>query len=164
MNKQPIAAIFDVDGTLLAGASMELRFLQYLWRYGELRASDIFRLAAGAFHTAVERRSIFFANKAYLSGKSCAHYRRLAHDCFDQHIKHHLLPKAVERVRWHQEQGHAVVLLSGSLDLLVEPLAQHLKASSYIGTRIKNDGTSLLGKIEGEHPYNKAKVTALRAL
>jgi HAD superfamily hydrolase (TIGR01490 family) len=164
MNKQPIAAIFDVDGTLLAGHSMELRFLQYLWRYGELRASDIFRLAAGAFHTAREGRSIFLANKAYLSGKPFNHYRRLAHDCFDQHIKHHLLPKAVERVRWHQEQDHVVVLLSGSLDLLVEPLAQHLNASSYIGTRIKNDGATLLGKIEGEHPYDKAKVTALLAL
>lgn len=164
MNKNSIAAIFDIDGTLLAGTSMEVRFLQYLWRYGELRASDIMRLAAGAFHTAVEGRSVLRANKAYLSGKPLDHYRRLAQDCFDQHIKHHLLPTAVARVRWHQQQNHTVVLLSGSLDLLVEPLARHLNADSHIGTRIKQDGIYLLGKIEGEHPYNKAKATTLLAL
>lgn len=164
MNKKSIAAIFDVDGTLLAGASMEMRFLKYLWRYGELRASDITRLAAGTFRTALEGRSVLGANKAYLSGKSIRHYRRLAQDCFDQQIKHHLLPKAVARVRWHQQQGHVVVLLSGSLDLLVEPLAQYLKAPSHLGTRIQNDGGKLLGRIAGEHPYAKAKVTSLLAL
>lgn len=121
MHKKSIAAIFDVDGTLLVGASMEVRFLQYLWRYGELRVSDIGRLAAGAFRTAAQGHSVLRANKAYLSGKPYEHYRRLAQDCFDQHIKHHLLPKAVARVRWHQQQGHAIVLLSGSLDLLLEP-------------------------------------------
>lgn len=160
---QSIAAIFDIDGTLLAGASMELRFLQYLWRYGELRASDLFRLAAGTFQTAAQGRSPRRANKAYLSGKSCEHYRRLAQDCFDQRIKHHLLPKAVARVRWHQQQGHTVVLLSGSLDLLVEPLAHYLKADFYLATRIENDGTTMRGKIAGEHPYDKAKVTTLLA-
>ena len=164
MNKQPIVAIFDVDGTLLGGASMERRFLQYLWRYGELRASDILRLAAGACHTAAQGRNVLRANKAYLSDKPFDHYRRLAQNCFDQHIKHHLLPKAVARVRWHQQQGHTIVLLSGSLDLLVEPLAQHLNVGLFIGTQIENDGTKLLGKIAGEHPYAKAKVTTLQAL
>lgn len=163
-NKKSIAAIFDVDGTLLVGASMEVRFLQYLWRYGELRVSDIGRLAAGAFHTAAQGHSVLRANKAYLSGKPYEHYRRLAQDCFDQHIKHHLLPKTVARVRWHQQQGHALVLLSGSLDLLLAPLALYLNADSHIGTRIENDGIILRGKIAGEHSYNKAKVTALLAL
>ena len=160
---QPIAAIFDVDGTLLAGASMELRFLQYLWRYGELRARDLLRLAAGTVHTAAQGRSPRRANKAYLAGKPCEHYRRLAQDCFDQHIKHHLLPKAVARVRWHQQQGHAIVLLSGSLEILVEPLARHLNADFSLTTRIANDGTTMRGQIAGEHPYSKAKATTLLA-
>jgi alcohol-forming fatty acyl-CoA reductase len=160
---QSIAAIFDVDGTLLAGASMELRFLQYLWRYGELRASDILRLAAGAFHTAAQGRSIRRANKAYLSGKPCEHYRRLAQDCFDQRIQHHLLPKAVARLRWHQQQGHTIVLLSGSLELLVEPLAHYLKADFYLATRIESDGVTLDGKIAGELPFGRAKASTLLA-
>jgi HAD superfamily hydrolase (TIGR01490 family) len=164
MNNQPIAAIFDVDGTLLGGASMEVRFLQYLWRYGELRVSDITRLAAGIFRTAAQGHSVLRANKAYLYNKPLDHFRRLAQDCFDQHIRPHLLPKAVARVRWHQQQGHCVVLVSGTLDLLLEPLQQYLNACSRIGTKIETDGAALLGKIAGEHPYAKAKVTTMLAL
>ncbi|MFN7927402.1 MAG: HAD-IB family hydrolase [Blastocatellia bacterium] len=158
-----IAAIFDVDGTLLAGASMERRFLQYLWRYGELRAGDLLRLAAGTFHTAAQGRSIRRANKAYLAGKSYEHYCRLAQDCFDQRIKHHLLPQAVARVRWHQQQGHSIVLLSGSLAMLVEPLTRHLNADFSLATQIAHNGTTLQGKIAGEHPYSRAKVGTLLA-
>ncbi len=164
MNKQPIAAIFDVDGTLLGGASMEVRFLQYLWRYGELRVSDITRLAAGFFRTAAQGRAIIRANKAYLQGKPFDHYRRLAQECFDQHIRHQLLPKAIERVRWHQQQGHCVVLVSGTLDLLLEPLAEYLKACTRIGTKIATQGNELLGKITGEQPYDKGKATTMLAL
>jgi HAD superfamily hydrolase (TIGR01490 family) len=164
MNRQPIAAIFDVDGTLLGGASMEVRFLQYLWRYGELRVSDITRLAAGIFRTAAQGHSVLRANKAYLYNKPLDHFRRLAQDCFDQHIRPHLLPKAVARVRWHQQQGHSVVLVSGTLDLLLEPLQQYLNACSRIGTKIETDGAALLGTIAGEHPYAKAKVTTMLAL
>lgn len=164
MSNKPIAAIFDVDGTLLGGASMEVRFLQYLWRYGELRASDITRLAAGIFRTAAQGRSVIRANKAYLRNKPLDHVRRLAQDCFDQHIRHHLLPKAVDRVRWHQQQGHCVVLVSGTLDLLLEPLQEYLNACTRIGAKIETQGNALLGNIVGEHPYAKGKVTTLMAM
>lgn len=160
----PIAAIFDVDGTLLIGESMERRFLKYLWRYGELRVRDLVRLAFGIFRTAVEGRSIFRANKAYLSGKNLDHLRRLAGDFFDQQIKHRLLPQAIERVRWHQQQGHRLILVSGTLDLLLEPLAEYLNACSRIGTQIETNKNSFSGKIVGEHPYDRAKVTTLMAL
>jgi alcohol-forming fatty acyl-CoA reductase len=164
MIKQPIAAIFDVDGTLLGGASMEVRFLQYLWRYGELRVNDFTRLAAGVVRTAAAGRSVIRANKAYLQNKPFHHFRRLAHDCFDQNIRHHLLPKAIQRVRWHQQQGHCVVLISGTLDLLLEPLALHLNACTRIGTRIEIAGDALIGKIDGEQPYEKGKATLMLAL
>lgn len=164
MNSKPIAAIFDVDGTLLGGASMEVRFLQYLWRYRELRIGDLTRLAAGIFRTAAQGHSVLRANKAYLQNKPLDHFRRLAQDCFAQHIRPHLLPKAIARVRWHQQQGHRVVLVSGTLDLLLEPLQQYLNACSRIGTKIETKGNALLGKIDGEHPYAKAKVSTLLAL
>lgn len=164
MTHQPIAAIFDVDGTLLSGASMEVRFLQYLWRYGELQAKDLAHLFAGIFRTAAEGNSIIRANKAYLQGKNLTHFRRLATDCFEQNIRHHLLPRAVARVRWHQQQGHCVVLVSGTLDLLLAPLARHLNACSQIGTIIATEGESLRGKIVGEQPYEQGKVRTFMEL
>lgn len=164
MNQKPIAAIFDVDGTLLIGDSMEVRFLKYLWRYGELRLGDFVQSIAGIFHTAAAGRSIIRANKAYLSGKNPVHFRRLAWDFFEQQIKSRLLPRALERIHWHQQQGHAVVLVSGTLDLLLEPLASELQASARVGTQIKVTENRMAGTILGEHIYDQAKVNAVLAL
>ena len=100
----PIAAIFDVDGTILAGDSMEVRFVKFLWKYGELQARDFLRLLKGMFQT--NGQSILFANKAYLKNKNLDRFQILARDCFEQTIKPNLLPRALERMQWHQEQGH----------------------------------------------------------
>ncbi len=162
MNHQPIAAIFDVDGTILPGDSMEVRFVKFLWKYGELRPRDFFRLFKGVFQT--NGQSIFFANKAYLKNKNLERFQILARDCFEQTIKPNLLPRAIERMQWHQEQGHCVVLLSGSLELLVEPLAHHVQACSHLGAKLQSEGKILLGKIAGEHPYDEAKVSTFQAL
>ena len=159
---QPIAAIFDVDGTILPGDSMELRFVKFLWKYGELRPRDFFRLGKGMFQT--NGQSPLLANKAYLKNKNLDRLQILARDCFEQTIKPNLLPLALERMQWHQAQGHCVVLLSGSLEILVEPLAQHVHACSHLGAKLQSDGNTLIGKILGEHPYDEAKVNIFQAL
>jgi HAD superfamily hydrolase (TIGR01490 family) len=156
LTKQSIAAVFDVDGTLVAGASLEARFIKFLWRYGELGAQDLARVVAG--------RSPVRANKAYLRGKDAERMRMIARDCFEQEIKRRLLPPALFRLRWHQEAGHAVVLLSGALDLLLEPLAAFLGVNAQVGTATETDGGRLTGRIAGEHPYNRAKVACLMSL
>lgn len=164
MSKQTIAAIFDVDGTLIAGASIEARFISFLWRYGELTARDLAHLGVGAWQAIIKGRSPIRANKGYLRGKNKERMKLIAEDCFNQEIKRHLLPRAVERLRWHQESCHTTTLLSGSLDLLLEPLALHLGVSTHIGTKAETDGDQLTGQIAGEHPYSNAKVTCLNSL
>lgn len=164
MSGQQIAAVFDVDGTLIMGRSLEARFIKFLWRYGELSARDLARLGAGAWRAAAAGRSPIRANKAYLRGKSVERLRLLARDCFEQEIQHHLLPPALFRLHWHQEAGHTVILLSGALDLLIEPLAAFLSADVQVCTVAETDGGQLTGRIAGEHPYDRAKVACLKAL
>ncbi|HYE76279.1 MAG TPA: HAD-IB family hydrolase, partial [Blastocatellia bacterium] len=164
MSKQTIAAVFDVDGTLIAGASLEARFISFLWRYGEITARDLARLSIGAWQAIIAGRSPIRANKAYLCGKDKERMKLIAEDCFHQVVKRQLLPRAVERLRWHQESGHSTTLLSGSLDLILEPLASHLGVNAYVGTKPQTDGDHLTGQIAGEHPYSNAKVTCLNSL
>lgn len=164
MSQQSLAAIFDVDGTLVAGPSLEARFVKFLWRYGELGARDFARLGRGAWQALRAGRSPIRANKAYLQGKDAARMRLLGRDCFEQEIKPNLLPSAIFRLRWHQEAGHAVVLLSGALDLLLEPLAADLGANAQTGTIAEAENGYLTGRIAGEHPYSRAKVACLMAL
>ena len=48
MNNQRIAAIFDVDGTLIAGATLERIFIRFLRRRGELGWREMVRWLGAA--------------------------------------------------------------------------------------------------------------------
>lgn len=159
-----IAAIFDVDGTMIAGASMEQVFARFLWRRGVLRATDIGRFLLGGWQALRAGQSPLIANKAYLHGQDAAQLRRLARACFATEIAPRLLPDAVRRLHWHQCAGHFVVLLSGALDPLLEPLAESLGVSARIGTQLEVVGRQLTGRIAGVHPYGIAKAECLREL
>jgi HAD superfamily hydrolase (TIGR01490 family) len=164
MNNPRIAAIFDVDGTLVAGDSLERIFMRFLWRRGELKARDLAGFAAGALSALATGRSPLKANKSYLRGKDASHLRRLARECFELEIAPDLLPDAIDRLRWHQNAGHLVILLSGALDLLLEPLAEHLGVSARIGSELEVEGRFLTGRIVGLHPYGVAKAECLMAM
>jgi HAD superfamily hydrolase (TIGR01490 family) len=164
MTTRRIAAVFDVDGTLISHDSLERIFLKFLWRYGELRLQDLAHLAGGAFDALAAGRPALKANKAYLRGKDVNHLRRLGRDCFEQEVARRLLPGAVGRLRWHQRAGHCVLLLSGTLNLLLEPLAEHLGVHARLGTELEVAGQRFSGRIAGAHPYGAAKAECLAAM
>jgi HAD superfamily hydrolase (TIGR01490 family) len=89
---------------------------------------------------------------------------KLARDCFEQEIARRLLPGAVERLRWHQRAGHCIILLSGTLDLLLAPLAEHLGVHARVGTEIEVVDRCLTGKIAGLHPFGAVKAECLVAM
>jgi alcohol-forming fatty acyl-CoA reductase len=161
MDNGRIAAIFDVDGTLIAGASLERIFIAFLWRRGELNWRDILRFGLNAVDSLFARRSPFTGNKAYLRRKNSSRMRRLARECFETEIVGCLLPRAIDRLQWHQRSGHFPILLSGTLDLLLEPLAEYLGVSARIGTELETDGRSFTGRIAGLHPFGEAKAESL---
>src|SRR4029453_7989814 len=74
------------------------------------------------------------AIKAYLRGKDSTRLRLLARECFENEVERRLSPEAVDRLRWHQSAGHLVILLSGTLDLLLEPLAAGLGVYARLGS------------------------------
>lgn len=164
MHNQRIAAIFDVDGTLLADTSLEAIFARWLWWRGELRWRQALWMIGGGLHALYHNQSPSFANKFYLRGQDTTHIARQARECFAAEIAPRLLPRALERIDWHRRAGHFVVLLSGGLDVLVAPLAEALGVHARIATRLESKNGKLTGRIAGEHFRGAAKATALRAL
>jgi phosphatidylglycerophosphatase C len=76
-----------------------------------------------------------------------------------------LRPELVERLRWHQDEGHAVVLVSASLATYLRPLAQELGIDDVLAVDLDCDPGGLLtgtvtGGVNCRGPH---KVTRLRA-
>jgi alcohol-forming fatty acyl-CoA reductase len=164
MNKRRIAAIFDVDGTLISGATLERIFIRFLRRRAELGWREIIYWLAAAVKAVVTRRPRLKAIKAYLRGKDSTHLRRLARECFESEIEPRLSPEAINRLRWHQSAGHFVILMSGTLDLLLEPLAERLGVYARVGSELEISDRRFTGRIAGAHPFGMTKAECLATI
>lgn len=164
MNNQKIAAIFDVDGTLIAGATLERIFIRFLLRRGELGWREMARWLGAAAKAAARRPLRLKTIKSHLRGKDSTSLRRLARECVENEIEPRLSPEAINRLRWHQSAGHFVILLSGTLDLLLEPLAERLGVYARVGSELEVEDRHFTGRIAGAHPFGATKAKCLATI
>jgi len=69
----------------------------------------------------------------------------------------------VKRLRWHQSQGHVVVLVSASLSPYLEPLGDLLEVDAVLCTELESDGNVFTGKIRGTNCRGTEKVRRLQS-
>lgn len=68
------------------------------------------------------------------------------------------------KVRWHQQNGHQIYLVSASPDLYVEPLARQWRFDGVICTNLEWNGDRLTGRIVGNNCRGEEKARRIRAL
>jgi phosphatidylglycerophosphatase C len=73
-------------------------------------------------------------------------------------------PAALARLRWHQSQGHRVVVATASLELLVAPWARTVGVGDVLATRLEVREGRVTGRLDGGNCRGAAKVERLRAL
>src|SRR2546421_7743865 len=69
-------------------------------------------------------------------------------------------PEGVRRIRAHKRAGHRVLLLTGALDVVVEPLAEMLEVDVDCAHLLVRDGL-LTGDLQRPPPAGEARATAL---
>jgi HAD superfamily hydrolase (TIGR01490 family) len=153
------AAIFDVDGTLVHGGTERL-FFRFLVRTGRLPASRalgfLLRLAASPRGR--------YRNKTYLAGMAVAEARHLGRRCFQDMIQPRLRSRALACLAAHQGRGHQIVLLTGSLAFLAQPLKELVGADWLIATELVQQGGRFTGDLDGLHPRGENKRVLLEEL
>lgn len=151
-----VAAIFDVDQTLVQGYTERL-FFRYLIRQGCLSVSQALTyLGCLAINPLVR-----FEDKSYLAGLAVAEVKGLAHRCYQEEISPRVSRSGLACVLEHQSRGHNVVLLTGSLSILLLPLKEELGADWLIATEVGRDNGKFTGKIQGLHPRGVNKLRLL---
>ncbi len=162
-----IAAIFDVDGTLIPGTSAERIFLRALLRRGLLgprRAIGIAR-ALGDRRGKLNPLKAMTRDRIYLSGMDAVRMQAFSRELFDRKIMPRLSPIGLAALRQHQRDGHYIVLLSGSLDFLLQPLLEYTQADLLVTSTLEvNAQGRFTGHIANTHPVGRHKASLLQAL
>jgi HAD superfamily hydrolase (TIGR01490 family) len=178
-----IAVFFDIDGTLLAPPSLERQFVAALRRQGAIPLRNYYLwLARAARLSAGGLAGMRHANKMYLRGiraSECAGKKQqTAQPGFIAHKPRdgaavavpRFFPAAIDQVLWHARRGHAIVLVSGTL----EPLAMEVGLAltmllamrgvaatvAVCATQLEENGGRWTGRIVGEAMFGEAKARA----
>jgi phosphatidylglycerophosphatase C len=159
---RPGIAAFDFDGTLARRDSM-VPFLRQVRGTGRvvgatalaaLRSRDRDRMKVGAIghlFRGVDAAELARLGKAYVPT-----------------LIDLLRPEMVDRLRWHQQEGHAVVLVSASLGVYLRPLAEHLGIDAALAVELVTgaDGRltgAVVGDLNNRGPEKVARLQAWAA-
>lgn len=158
-------AIFDVDGTLISGKSTEKRFIAWLLRRGCIGPRQLFSMAWFVVRWFPRfGRHVFRKNKAYLDGLNeeliAAEARKftMALPAAD------FIGPALAELRRHKENGDIVVLLSGTLQPIVEVLGRRLGADVGLGAEACIVEHRYTAAPPSRHPFYHEKAEMLDAI
>lgn len=167
-NKEALrtVAVFDFDGTLTRRDSLFpfLRMVGGMFRYwwGLLLLSPT--LMRYALHLTPNWKAKEAVLTYFLSGLKSEKLHQLGQRFAVQQIPKLIRPEALQRLRWHQEQGHQTILVSSSLEVYLSPWAEMMGLSQVIGTQLVSESGRLTGRILGKNCYGREKVNRLTAL
>jgi fatty acyl-CoA reductase len=122
-----VAAIFDVDGTLV-GSNVVSYYAWLKMREIPLVARPLWAasfLPKIPYYWALDKVSRAHFNRAFYknyAGWRPARARHLGQESFPGFTLSRIYPDALACLRKHKQMGHRVVLLSGALDFLLDPL------------------------------------------
>ena len=153
-----VAAFFDVDNTLLPGEASEVRFFRWLWRRGvvgwpEVRDSCVWlirHLPAWSLHPLRER-------KLYLAGKPSQVIEPLGEEFCREALCPLVSPAALRTLDEHRQAGHMIILVTGSIDFLIDPIAQALEVDRYFAGRLEQQDGVYTGFLIPPLPYGEGK-------
>lgn len=73
-----------------------------------------------------------------------------------------LLPEALSKMRYHLDEGHQVVLISGGLEPILEPLARSLGVHALVGVKPESHAGRLTGQLVCGALSGRAKSRAVQ--
>lgn len=166
---RPIIAFFDVDNTLLRGASV-FQLGKGAFRKGLINARDILRFSWHQFRflavgengkhmSAARERAL-----ELIGGKKVAELRQLAEDIYEKDIAPKLWPETLEIAREHQRKGHEVWLISATPLLMGEVIATRLGLTGALGTRVEQVDGIFTGRLIGHMLHGPEKAIAAAKL
>ena len=161
------AAFFDVDGTLVDSDIV---------RYGvEIRTAAMSRprralwiagfLPRLPYYLALDRKSRAAFQRAFYRvyrGLAPNDLEERSRALFHHHVEPRLFPAGLSRLADHRRRGHRVVLVGGSVEAIVRPLAERLEVKDVLAPRLEVTGGRLTGRLDRPPLAGDRKADAVR--
>lgn len=158
-------AFFDFDGTITKKDSM-IEFIRFVFGnkktfLGLLLLSPIiflYKLKLISNHLAKQKLLSFF-----FSNYKIAQFTDFAHEYSLQHIDKIVRNDALQRINWHKNQGHQVVVVSASIDAWLKPWCERNKLD-LIATKLNLKSGYITGQFDKKNCYGIEKVNRIKEI
>ena len=159
--RSDVLAVFDVDGTLVETNVVEY----YFWmRLRSQPVEDWPQFMADMLRESprwlyLERRSRAEFQRSFYRQYDGLDYevmKRLGREALNAVTLRRTYPEGMRRIREHKRAGHRVLLLTGALDVVVEPLAELLEVELDCAKLLIKDGR-MTGDLESPPPAGEAR-------
>jgi len=164
-----VAAFFDVDNTVIRGASA-FHIARGLRERGYFTNRDIIRYGWEQLKYLVigesDKQIREMRNEAMsiVKGWSVAEMTAIAEEIYDEVLALRIFPGTKALIDEHQAQGHQVWFVTASPVEVGRMIARRLGATGALGTIVEHEAGYYTGRLVGEMLHGEHKVTAIQEL
>lgn len=164
------AAFFDVDNTIMQGASIFL-LARGLHRRKFFSTRDIARAAwqqAWFKYVGVEDPEHIESARAaalrFIAGHRVTELEEIGEEVFDEYMAERIWPGTRAIAQWHLDRGQRVWLMTAAPVEIAQVIARRLGLTGALGTVAEHVDGVYTGRLVGEMLHAEAKAVAVRAL
>ncbi len=160
-------AVFDLDGTI-THRDTYLPFLLAVLRVRPGRLTYCPALAVPVIGALLGRTSHETLKRRFLAAIVGGMSLQALAPVVEAFVRHTLATnikdEAIQRIAWHREQGHDLILATASLDLYGEAIGRALGFDEIVCTATRVEGGRVSGELAGPNLHGTAKLNAVLAL
>ena len=165
-----VAAFFDVDNTMMQGASIfhlarglhrrkfftTREILAAAWKQTYFRVVGV----EDPDHVAETRASAL----SFISGHTVAELEELSEEIFDEAMAHRIWPGTRALAQMHLDEGERVWLVTAAPIEIARIIARRLGLTGALGTVAEHENGVYTGRLVGDMLHGPAKAEAIKAL
>lgn len=163
-----VAAFFDIDGTITKTTILDplLWYRRARDSWPRFAAFVVALLSRVPYYFWLDRHSrarfnvVFYRRYAGLKADSVREWHRRS---FADNLRRTVFPAALNCIEDHQRRGDVLVLVTGGLEVVMQPLAEFLHADKLIATRLVERDGFFTGAIDGPAIAGKHKAELVKA-
>jgi HAD superfamily hydrolase (TIGR01490 family) len=167
LQNKKITVFFDVDDTLINGQTQKL-MISYFYQKKKINLTFLLKIYFWflLYKIGFVSSGTSLMSKAYklTEGIKVEEFKNFMLDLFKKRIKSRIYPQAIERINFHKQKGHEIVLLSKSCKILIDIIKDYLDVPLSFATELEVKNGTLTGKINGPIVHGEEKLKIVEKL